>query len=149
MTEVIDGCQYLSANAMQWQPRCGEMRQAMTTPIYHPVGIRIRAARTLAGISSPKALAETIGGRGLGATKLYAIEQGRQPVSYREIVDIADATGLPVEFFTADFSRLDEISENPRTVLARETAEAGQRSAERLADTPASTRSLRGANRKP
>lgn len=142
MTEVIAVRQELSSNATQWQPGCGEMRQEMPEPT---IGTRIRAARALAGIGSPKALAELIGGRGLGATKLYAIEQGRLPVAYRELVDIADACEVPVAFFTADFSRLEEISEDPRRVVARETAEAAQRSAERHAAPRAATRSRRAA----
>lgn len=116
---------------------------------HHPVGLRIRAARVLAGLSTPRALASVIDEKGLGATKLYAIEQGRQPVQFSELTVIAEATGVPIEFFTADFSRLPEISENPRTILARETAEAVQRSVERLEDTPAGHRSPRRANREP
>lgn len=113
---------------------------------HHPVGLRIRAARVLAGLTTPRALAQAIDEKGLGPTKLYAIEQGRQPVQFSELTVIAEATGVPVEFFTADFSRLREISENPRTILARETAEAAQRSAERREDTPSSTRSPRRAD---
>jgi hypothetical protein len=95
------------------------------------IATRVRAARVIGGYNRPQDLAAAIGGRGLGATNLYKIERGERAPAVRELYDIAAACGLELEFFTADFERLREISEDPRKVIARETAEAVRRSVER------------------
>jgi hypothetical protein len=94
----------------------------------------MRAARQLGGLRNVQELAAAIDSRrGLGTTTLRAIEREERVAEFRELNEIAVACGLPVEFFTADFSRLHEISEDPRSVIARETAAAVQRAAERRA----------------
>lgn len=116
----------------------------------HSIGMRIRAARLLAGYTTPKALADYFKKqdvRGIGATKIYMAERDEQPLEYRDLEEIARACELPVAFFTADLSRLHEISEDPRKVIARETAAAVQRSVERRAEQLASSRPRRRADR--
>lgn len=83
------------------------------------LGARIRAARYLKGLGSVDALADAIDSRGLGRTKLYGYEQDKKVPLYRELVDIANACEMPIEFFTADFGRLSEISDEPRLVIAQ------------------------------
>jgi transcriptional regulator with XRE-family HTH domain len=122
---------------------------AIVTANQHSLGMRIRAARLLAGYTTPKALADHFKAQGvnkLGSTKLYMAERDEQPLEYRDLEEIAYACGLPVAFFTADFSRLPEISEDPRKVIARETAAAVQRSVERRAAQTEGSRSRRRAN---
>lgn len=97
----------------------------------------------LGGYPSVDALALAMGLRGAGRTKLYAAERDEHVLPYPTMREIADCCGLPVEFFTADFSRLPEISDNPRTVIARETAAAVARAAERRAASDANTRARR------
>lgn len=105
----------------------------------YSIGDRIKAARQLGGIRNVEALAAKIGPdakRGLATTTLRKIERGEVPVDYRDMLVIADACSVPIEFFTADFSRLSEISEDPRQVIARETAAAVERARERRARPP-------------
>lgn len=97
---------------------------------------RMRAARQLAGHKAPKSLAAAIDRRGYSAKVLYEIEQGKHSAGYAELAEIAHACGLPVEFFTADFSRLAEISEDPRKVIAQGLARAVARSEKRREDKP-------------
>jgi hypothetical protein len=113
------------------------MRQAMADV---NIGARMKAARDLAGIPSIEALIEKLQERGvtkMGRTTLYAIEGNRRtsPTSASELEDIAQACGLPLAWFTADFSRLAEISEDPRQVIAQGITAALERSRERRADT--------------
>lgn len=102
------------------------------------LGARMRAARQLGGLRNVDELAAALKDtRGkLGTTTLRCIERGEAPGDFSAYRDIAEACGLPVEFFTADFSRVAEISENPRSVIARETAAAVQRAAEQRVATP-------------
>lgn len=64
---------------------------------------RIRAARALAGFDSVDDLAAHVD---MGATTLRKMERGERPVRPRELREIAEACGLPYEFFTEDFERL-------------------------------------------
>ncbi|MDE2107259.1 MAG: helix-turn-helix transcriptional regulator [Patescibacteria group bacterium] len=91
------------------------------------IGARMRAARALANISSAPELAAKIDARGLKRTKLYAIEKDRQAAERHELQAIADACGVPLEWFTADFSRLAEISADPKVVIAHEKAMINER----------------------
>jgi transcriptional regulator with XRE-family HTH domain len=97
------------------------------------IGARLRAARHLGGYRNVEALADELKDRRskLGTTTLRNIERGQIPGDFSVYREVADVCGVPVEFFTADFSRLAEISEDPRSVIARKTAEAVQRAAER------------------
>jgi len=97
-------------------------------------GARMRAARHLAGFSSVEALAAEIRRRGtkkLGTTTLRKIEQEQTHGDYRQLSEIAEACGLDVAWFTADLARLAEISDDPRSVIARELAAAAARAAAR------------------
>jgi transcriptional regulator with XRE-family HTH domain len=82
----------------------------------------------MAGIKSAPELARRLGLHGSGATHLYLAERDRKELHFAVYAEIADVCGVPVEFFTADFSRLREISEDPRRVIAEETAAAVARS---------------------
>lgn len=101
------------------------------------IGARVRAARALKGLSGVPALAAALrkgAAKGLGRTNLYAIERGEEEVvTYGSLVEIANVCEVPIEFFTADFSRLAEISEDPRAVIAAEIAAAVARAEERRA----------------
>ena len=115
------------------------MERDDTQPMLPTTGPRIRAARHLAGHRTVEALAAAIGQRGLKTTKLRQMEREEIPSEARDLEAIAHACGLPVEWFTADFQRLPEISpENSRRVLAEQTAAAVQRALERRANTPSS-----------
>lgn len=114
---------------MDWQclTQAGEMCRVAVQPT---IGARIRAARAIGGFSKPQALAAVLKMRGLGATRLYEVERGAQkPPSYPALAEIGHLCGLPVEFFTADFDRLKEISDDARAAIAAEQAtwEAEQR----------------------
>jgi hypothetical protein len=99
------------------------------------VGARVRAARHMAGFGGVPELAAALKRRGLGATKLYEAEREEESLGFGDLAEIAHACGeLPVEFFTADFSRLAEISDDPRKVIAERLAKAGERSDTRHAD---------------
>lgn len=118
----------------------------MQPPMDFSIGARARAARHLAGYTKPDDLAQELarrGVRGLGRTTLYSIEAGRQEGTIPQLRELAEACGVPLAWFTADFSRLDEISEDPRTVLAQQTAGALARSRARRRDTGAATEPLR------
>lgn len=67
---------------------------------------RLRAAQALAGIRSVDELAERIGIEGLGRDTLYDMQRGKRPIRRHELREIADACGLPYEFFTVDFATL-------------------------------------------
>ncbi|MHB1950191.1 MAG: helix-turn-helix domain-containing protein [Acidiferrobacteraceae bacterium] len=100
---------------------------------------RVRALREMAGYRNMAALASALkeqgNVRGLGETKLRLIERGERIAEARELQEVAELCGVPLAWFTADFSRLDEVSENPRAVIAREMKDA----AERLGEPPADT----------
>lgn len=81
----------------------------------------------MAGITSAGELAKELGLRGSGATHLYAAERDDRPLPFPVLREIADLCHMPVEFFTADFDRLREISDDPRRVIAEETAAALER----------------------
>lgn len=65
---------------------------------------RIRAARAYAGYS----LDEMAAAVGIGRQTLVRIEQGIRPPKRMELREIAAVSGLPVEFFSADFAVLAE-----------------------------------------
>lgn len=104
------------------------------------IGARVRALRTMAGYRNAGLLADALeengSARGLRETNLRLIERDARPAQPRELQDIADLCGVPLAWFTADFSRLPEVSENPRAVIAREMRAAEQRANERRAGTP-------------
>lgn len=101
------------------------------------IGARMRGARHMAGMKGVPALAAELKRRGtkrgLGQTKLYAFEQDREVPDVRDLIEIANACGVELAFFTADFARLGEISDDPRRVLAAEIAAAVERAAARRA----------------
>jgi transcriptional regulator with XRE-family HTH domain len=100
-------------------------------------GVRLRAARHLAGYTSVEDLANALNQPGLKATVLRAIEREERPGRFPELREIADCCGLPVEFFTADFSKLASISGEPREIIAARTKTAVERSGQRLDSKPA------------
>jgi transcriptional regulator with XRE-family HTH domain len=100
-------------------------------------GARLRAARHLAGFNSVEDLAKALGQRGLKTTVLREIETGRRRGDLRDLREVADRCRLPVEFFTADFSRLAEISEDPGKVIARRLRSVDARSGRQRDSTPA------------
>lgn len=63
---------------------------------------RLRAARELAGYERLDDLVAAIGERGFGRTTLYKFEQGRDRPGRAALLAIADACGLPVEWFDVD-----------------------------------------------
>lgn len=104
------------------------------------VGARLRAARHLAGFRHQRDLAQAIDQAGLGERTLRAIELGSRHATERDFRAIADACRVPLEWFTADFSRLAEISDPPRDVLRAEREKVSARSAARSGGKPAATR---------
>lgn len=118
------------------------------SPDKHPgIGARIRAARHLADIRQVSDLSAEINQKGLGTTKLRQMEREEIPSEARDLEAIAHACKLPVEWFTADFSRLPEISPpDSRKILAQQTAAASQRGQERRAGKPASPPARRKAD---
>ena len=103
------------------------------------VGARLRAARHLAGFRHQRDLALAIDQAGLGERTLRAIELGRRHATERDFRAIADACRVPLEWFTADFSRLAEISDPPREVLRAEREKVSARSAARSGGKPEET----------
>lgn len=85
------------------------------------VGKRIKAARAYAGISSQETLGELLGGVSQSMIqRLESGDRGLKPYEQRTLlVGIADVCGLPAAWFTADFSRLDEIAvrQNPEDLV--------------------------------
>ena len=81
----------------------------------------------MAGFSSVDALADQIDYRGFQRTHLYAAENDKKGATFTLLSEIAYACKLPVAFFSADFSRLGEISDDPRAVIAGELARAAER----------------------
>lgn len=69
---------------------------------------RMRAALALAGIKNVRELAERIDLPGLGRDTLYEMQSGKRAIRRHELREIADACGLPLEFFTVDFATLEE-----------------------------------------
>lgn len=100
----------------------------------------MRALREMAGYKNVGALADAISEegsrRGLRETTLRLIEREERPAEARELQEIARVCGVPLAWFTADFSQLEKISEEPHAVIARETAAAVERSRERRAGKP-------------
>jgi transcriptional regulator with XRE-family HTH domain len=129
-------CQGLAAKNRHCLPQCGGMCLVASS---FDIPSRVRAARHLAGFKNPRALAARIDQRGLGEKTLYLIEQGHGDPQIRDLEAIAEACGVPLEWFSADFSRLAEISDDARRVIARETAAAVERSRDRRAGPSASS----------
>ncbi len=89
-------------------------------------GRRIRAARAYRGLSSVGELAAKTG-RGLKATKLYALERGEQPLRRPDALAIAEACMVPVAFFEVDFSRLGElVDRDPAVTFEQELRDADE-----------------------
>lgn len=89
-----------------------------------PIGRRIRAAMAFAGISGFGELASLIDQRGLRERTLRKLaddNDASRDVQRRDILAIADATGLPYEFFTLPRAELLEAVER----AADERGEAG------------------------
>lgn len=70
------------------------------------LGRRLRAARELAGLRSVEALAKVLDEPGLGVSTLRAIEQGTREARNMELRAIAEACGVPYDFFTTDVADL-------------------------------------------
>jgi hypothetical protein len=113
------------------------------------IGPRMRAARQLAGFGQVEQLAAAIAQSGLKTGVLRKIEREERRGEFRELREIAEACRLPVEFFTADFSRLAEISDDPRRVIAERLAAAGERSERRREGTHEDPLSQRRGGHKP
>ena len=92
-------------------------------------GARMRAARHLAGFRKVETLASAIDQKGLGTTVLREIERGEHPAQFSDLQEIAYHCRVPVEWFTADFSRLPEISADPRRVIAARQAASAESAA--------------------
>ena len=103
---------------------------------YFGTGARLRAARHLAGFNSVDELADALNQRGLKSTVLREIETERRGGELRDLREVADRCGLPVEFFTADFSRLAEISEEPGKVIARRLTSVDEKYEQQRDSTP-------------
>jgi hypothetical protein len=67
---------------------------------------RLRAAQVIAGFKSVDELAGRIAIEGLGKDTLYDMQRGKRAIRRHELREIADACGLPMEFFTEDFDRM-------------------------------------------
>lgn len=78
---------------------------------------RIRAARVLAGLERVEDLATKIDTPGLGRDTLYNIEAGKRAVRAHELRLIAEACGLPYEFFTTDFAALGQSTDDEGRTL--------------------------------
>ena len=91
-------------------PKHGIFRRGMATVGQPEAGRRIRAARWYKGISSVGKLAALLP-RGLGTTKVYALERGEQPLRRQDALAIAEVCDLDVAFFEVDFQRLSELLE--------------------------------------
>lgn len=74
----------------------------MAAPDEAEIARRVRAARLIADIRTVEELAQRIDARGLGAKTIGAIERGERDAKRMELREIAEACGLPEEFFTAD-----------------------------------------------
>lgn len=119
-----------------WENRCMD-------PAEMSVGRRIKAARHLAGYTEVTKLAAALKANGvtkLGATKLRRMERDQDVSDVRDLQAIAEVCGVPLEWFSADFERLSEISEDPKRVIAQATAAAVERARERRAGKPADRR---------
>lgn len=117
------------------------------------IGTRMRGARYMAGLGSVPALAAELKKRGtkrgLGRTKLYRFEQDKEVPDIRDLIEIANACRIDLAFFTADLSRLREISDDPRRVLAAEISAAAERAAKRRARTDANPQSPQVEDHRP
>jgi transcriptional regulator with XRE-family HTH domain len=82
---------------------------------------RLRAARAYADFSLDE-LAERVE---MGRSTLIRVDQGERNLKRMEISAIAEACGLPVEFFTADFNRLGELPPSLEEWLAAIAAAVG------------------------
>lgn len=91
---------------------------------------RMRAARAIGGFKNVGDLADAItADASLGERTLRKFESGESPLRPPAMREIAHACGLPYEFFTADFSRLPELADQPASTepLAEQVREQGQR----------------------
>lgn len=92
---------------------------------------RVKACRALAGFDSVENLADAIGSRGMSAGTLAQRESAAGPdYTIPELRAIANACGLPFEFFVADLDRLPEITE-PAQLRALQLAQAAAEQARR------------------
>lgn len=109
---------------------------------------RVKAARALAGISV-KELAQRIGQDGLGERTLRSLE-GDAGRAWRpmELQAVAQACGLPYEFFTVDFQQLTLNGRVGQRLDALE-AELRQLAAERPAPEPPGELGRRAAGSQP
>lgn len=73
-----------------------------------PLGNRIRAAIAYAGLNGFEALAERIDQPGLGTKTLRNIADGTRAARRPDLIVIAEATGLPYEFFVLPRHQLVE-----------------------------------------
>ena len=70
--------------------------------------------RAIAGYVNVKDLAAAIGpDAGLGERTLRKLESGESPLRPPAMREIAQACGLPYEFFTVDFQRLPDLENGP------------------------------------
>lgn len=92
---------------------------------------RIRAAMTLAGIDSFEDLARRIDSRNLGATTLRKLNDNVRASLPRRA--IADACGLPYQFFTVDFRRLSELAQAAASDAQPERLDALEQQVSQLA----------------
>lgn len=92
------------------------------------VARRVKAARMLAGYSSVKKLAAAINEKGLSGGTIRKYEEARRtPIRTSELYAIAEACGLPLEWFYVD---LAEAARSMRPEVARLpplTGELGRR----------------------
>lgn len=88
------------------------------------IGLRLQAARKLAGLRTPHALAEAIGERGFGEGVIRKIEQGTRPMERSEIAAAARACGVPESFFRAPLHRLGDMDAGDVAPVLPEEMEA-------------------------
>jgi transcriptional regulator with XRE-family HTH domain len=98
---------------------------------------RIRAARALADLTVEE-LADAIDAKGLKAKTLGAIERGEREVRPHELRAIAEACGLPYEFFTADFNILTAPHHGSNLAERMDELEADLKELRRLIPQPVS-----------
>lgn len=116
------------------------------------VGRRIKAARAYAGLTSQQELAKKIASLGYSRGYKRDVIAGWEVGGYKHALGrdklrtIAEACDLPYEFFTADFSRLGEIS-SPGAQVEQELEEAAAPSPRRAGSNGSAGRAPRKATR--
>lgn len=88
---------------------------------------RLRAARELAGYERVDDLAAAIGERGFGKTTLYEFEQGKTSPLRSHLLRIADACGLPVEWFEVDIAGVLAATRRGERPVPQPSGELGRR----------------------